>query len=99
MGEWKDESSYSRSDEHPHTPTTWTIESPDLKIVVTRHIHFPGTWVLQCAAASFHHWDLKTNDVDTARAKALRLVRDRLVKISYYVDRLCEQHGVDREDR
>lgn len=85
---WEDTTSYSRSRER--VPATFQLTLPDLRVIVTRHIHFPGTWLLICEQASFDKFDLRTNDVDRAKATALRLVRDRLVKIADYARHACE---------
>lgn len=86
---WMDETSYSRG-ETSRVPRTWALRLPDLRVVVTRHIHTPGTWLLVCESAGFDLYDLATDDADAAKTRALRLVRDRLTKVADYARHACE---------
>lgn len=70
---WKDISTYSRSDTD-RTPRTWQCHAGGLNIAVTRHIHYPGDWLLQCVPW-FDNYVLKSKDIDAAKAEALALVR------------------------
>ena len=44
---FKDVTSFSQG-ATDRTPRTFVAEAGDLRIVVTRHIDYPGQWVLQC---------------------------------------------------
>ncbi len=67
--------SYQRGGER--VPRSWQYDAGGLKIVVTRHIHYPGTWVLQCEPW-FALRVLESDDIKDAQAEALMLVREKV---------------------
>jgi len=70
---WKDETAYE-----PRIPRTWVADTA-VRIVVTRHRHYPDdTWVLRCELPGLDTYDLKTNNLEEAKAKALALVENKL---------------------
>lgn len=80
---WKDVTRWSRSDtpEDRKTPRTWELDVCDdvgsriLTVVVTRHIHFPGTWMMASRGyLQIDTKDLHTDDAEGAKAIALKLV-------------------------
>ena len=89
MADWKDTTGYSRGDTE-RTPRTWEIAAPDLRIIVSRWIHAPGSWFLTCAAVGLDRHDMLTDDAETAKAEALRLVATRTAKIAAYASRLAK---------
>jgi hypothetical protein len=75
--EWKDDTSYSRSDAE-RVPRSWVIEAGGFKLSVHRHIyHAPDAWLLTC-----HPWfechALPSKAAPMAKQQALELVRKRL---------------------
>jgi len=62
--EWKDISSYSQSDKD-RKPTTFERHVGKLRLVVTRHIHYPNKWVIR-SDGIFEHL---INDCNTDQAK------------------------------
>lgn len=79
--EWKDTTSYSRSD-NAQRPTTWTARAGEIRISVVRgHINHPGAWVL-IAEPFYHERELHVvddlDDIAGAQALAVQLVRARL---------------------
>lgn len=73
---WEDVTSYSRGDTD-RTPRSWKYDAGGLKIVVTRHIDYPGTWILRCEPW-FSARQLESDDVESAKAEALGLVREKV---------------------
>lgn len=76
---WKDETSYSRTNKE-RTPSTWkiTLEEIGYDIIVTRHIYYKDTWLLSCRKIDIDMCNLKTNDIEEAKQKALQIVEERL---------------------
>ena len=86
---WEDETSYSRG-ETVRTPRTWVNRWPDIAVTVHRLHGVDGAWFLTCYPASFEQFDLRTDDLDEAKREGVRLVRDRLVKMLAFVDRMAD---------
>lgn len=62
------------------TPRTWKFRSPELTLVVTRHIYYPAdAWVLRCEPW-FSQVPLRAKDIEDAQKEALSLVRTYLRK-------------------
>lgn len=77
MTEWKDETSYSRSDTE-RVPRAWVTAGGGLKISVHRHIHHaPDAWLLTCAPW-FQCHELRSKAAPIAKQQALDMVRERL---------------------
>lgn len=75
--EWKDISSYSRSDTD-RTPKTWALQAEGLKIVVTRHVNYaPDAWLL-CCQPFCEYGEIGTGTADEAKAAAVEYVRKNL---------------------
>lgn len=73
---WNDVSSYSRS-EAKREPKSVEASAGGLKMVVTRHIHYPGKWVVSCAPF-FDTRELSSVELDAAKVEATNLVRAKL---------------------
>ncbi len=86
---WKDCTSYSQGDDKK-IARTWELilEELNYRVVVTRHIYYKNTWVLTCKKADIECFDLKTDDVNEAKNKALEIIKDYLNKL---VDRAMRQ--------
>jgi hypothetical protein len=78
MAEWKDTSSYSRSDTD-RTPRTWRMTLKRLSFVVTRHRDYaPDEWVFRCHELGLEA-KLKSKGQEEAKQEALRIMR-RVIK-------------------
>jgi hypothetical protein len=77
--QWKDVTSYSRDDKE-RIPSSFETRAGDLRITVTRHIHYPpDVWLLSVAEYSrLNLIELRSRDLADAQAEALTLVRTRL---------------------
>jgi len=84
MSKWKDRTSYSRNEDlvSERVPRTWEIESPYLRIIVSRWIHGPGSWFLTCEAVECDRLDLNTDSAALAKTLALALVSARLTEMA-----------------
>lgn len=78
MLEWKDASSYSRSDKE-RIPTVWELKIEGLRIVIHRIIHCPG-WHISCYDLNIEDEYLYTEDLEEAKAKGLDLVVKNIEK-------------------
>ena len=72
MLEWKDASSYSRSDKE-RIPTVWALKVEGLRIVIHRIIHYPE-WYVSCYDLNIEGKCLYTEDLEEAKAKGIDLV-------------------------
>lgn len=78
MVTWKDVMSYKRDDTSrvPHAVEWRPKLAAEIRLVVTRHIQYKNTWLMLCPAIGVtSHYDLKTDDLEEAKAKALHLFR------------------------
>lgn len=89
---WKDISTYSKKD-RDKLPKTWELKLEELnyRVIVTRHIYYKDTWLLNCRDIGIEHFDLKTDDIDEAKNKALKIIENHLndlVKkiLKWYID-------------
>ena len=78
MTPWTDVTSWARSDdaETRKTPRTWELRIPSAgtRVCVTRHIHYPGTWVGSVdGLMSIGQQDLHTDDPDEAKSRMLSI--------------------------
>lgn len=75
---WKDVTSRSRY-ELKTEPRSWELQTADLRIVLTHHIHSPGKWVLKCEPF-FRHLEFGEigDDVDNLKRKAVDLIKSSL---------------------
>lgn len=78
MNEWKDITSYRRSEPQPRTPRVLRIELDTFEVtIVTGHLHYdPGTWLVQGDITGER--ELAATDVDSAKREALGLAVSRL---------------------
>ncbi len=78
MSDWKDITSYSRSDTDK-TPKSWALKAGPFRLVVHRHIHYgPNQWLATCPGV-FEHQELESEDADRAKLEAELLLRTLLV--------------------
>lgn len=75
-GVWIDATSYSQNNTD-RTPRTWEIRLGGLQLTVTRHIHYPGSWIMKCEPF-FSSKDLENIDVETAKTTALEMTKAEL---------------------
>lgn len=80
MTKWRDITSYSRG-ENPKIPRTYDLELGALRIVVTRHFHYPpDVWTFYCREIGFtESVELKSRDITEAQKEALYRAQSRLV--------------------
>lgn len=75
--EWKDASSWSRGEDRTE-PKTVALQLPvGPRLVVTRHIHFPGKWVAS-AGDLMTQRELAADALDAAKREAITLLREKL---------------------
>lgn len=79
--EWKDETTYSRSDKQ-RVPTVWAIRFKGFRVVVVnKHRLVPGKWVMHCSALSIDTLDLGVESIqpkEIAQDLAIRHIKTRL---------------------
>jgi hypothetical protein len=75
MSEWNDISSFSKGDTD-RTPKSWDIIAGNVRLVVTRHIHYDG-WVTRCEPF-FGIRQLESDAVEEAKKEAKALLRRKL---------------------
>ena len=79
---WKDTTSYSRSDAAREPRTFRAVVGP-IDIIVTRHIHYPGAWVLQCSTIlGMRMIELRSAELAAAQVEAVSIVRARVAEIA-----------------
>jgi hypothetical protein len=89
MSEWKDTTGYMRGGPKPgEEPRTWEIQSGTMRVVVTRHLDYPGDWLMRCDEIGCHGSVLKSRDADAAKREALERVLMRGEAIVSRVKRL-----------
>jgi hypothetical protein len=74
MKRWKDISSYSRSDDKSEVKSVELIAGR-IRLAVTRHIHNPGKWHLNCDALRYTYRELESDELEAAKAEALTIVK------------------------
>jgi hypothetical protein len=75
--DWKDGTSYSRGDKD-RTPRDWRATIDGMVVIVHRHIHYPGLWLVSCADLGVDTVPLDASEVGAAKREALRFLHDRL---------------------
>lgn len=81
MIEWKDRTSYSRDDK-VREPRTWVWDTgQNVHVTVTRHIDYPGRWVVM-AQWQFREvvWQLLNSELlEDAKVEAVEVVRSEFL--------------------
>ena len=70
MSDWEDTTSYSRGERDKAEPREWELAFPNIRIKVHRLHGIPG-WFLSCHALGVERKDLKCEDLEKAKAKAV----------------------------
>lgn len=90
---WEDTTSYSRGERGTIEPRAWTISTGDvllrLDVTVTRHIDYPGEWLLICRQLNVRH-ALKSEELEAAKVEALKSVAWELERHLETVRRMQE---------
>ncbi len=76
---WIDETSYQRGEER--VPKTWFLNLDNIKIYITRHIHYGDTWVLRCDQLGIDILDLETNKLEEAKERGLITINMKLLSL------------------
>jgi hypothetical protein len=90
MANWKDTTSYEQGDKRRIPRSYKAVATPGyLNLVVSRHIHDPGWWILRTNVpgldmARLHEGD----DVEIAKRNALKLVENRLAELVQVLEAL-----------
>jgi len=74
---WNDVTSFSRNDVD-RTPKSWLLTlASGIRLVVTRHIDYPGKWVIRCDP----YIDIqvlnklrRSDDIDKAKEEAIKMI-------------------------
>lgn len=70
---WRDVTSYSQRDEK-RIPERFELRTPSLRIVVGRHIDYPGKWTISCydlGVGSAYPRELVASELEAAKLEAL----------------------------
>ena len=89
MVEWKDTSSWSKSDseETRLVPKSWTINFNEFRLVVHRHIDYDkDEWLVTCYPGLFRQSVLKNKEIDLAKIEAILLLKTLLNKAIGVID-------------
>lgn len=93
MAKWKDISSYSQT-ENPRVPKTFELQIRNLRVIVSRHIHYPPTsWLISSESCLFSEYEFKSDDLFGAKLCAMKLLAeslDAMTKELMYVDQTTE---------
>lgn len=85
MSEWKDTTSYCRSDKK-REPTAYTLKLEGLSITVTcGHIYHKPNWVMHCYNLKIDTQKLKASDLEGAKTEAIYEVKKL---INFYAAKL-----------
>ncbi len=77
---WKDISSYSREEKRTE-PKTFEANVYELRLIITRHIHYePELWLFTCEPF-FDLAKLQSTKIDEAQAEAVHLLRLKMEHI------------------
>lgn len=87
---WKDVSSYSKKDKE-RIPHTWELRIEGLRIVVTRHIYYPLTWLLICRELGIDGINLHNDNVDEAKSAAIELILSELTTKRGQIEKQIEE--------
>jgi predicted YcjX-like family ATPase len=94
---WEDTTSYSQGERGKTEPRTWTISTGDvlrrLDVTVTRHIDYPGEWLLICRQLNVRH-ALKSEELEPAKTEALKSLAWELERHLETVRRMQEATNV-----
>ena len=95
--EWEDTTSYSR--DAKREPRTWTIKYGEesvtpLSVTVTRHINYPGEWLLVCRELNLQ-LALGSEDIEGAKTEALKSIAYTLTRYSDAVKAMREETEVE----
>lgn len=84
---WRDASSYSRGERGVIAPTAWELDCGPVKITVHHYIGCGANWFVSSEVVGLRTHDLKTDDVEAAKASAVALVKQRLKAMCAAVER------------
>ena len=94
--EWKDTSSYSKSDKE-RIPTSWCFYAGEIRISVHRHIYYDeDTWLLSCDPF-FNKYELPHKDIEKAKRTALDLVATKLRIVNSILAEYIKEGMISRE--
>jgi predicted YcjX-like family ATPase len=102
---WKDTTSYSQGSRGQSEPRSWTISTGEtllrLDVTVTRHLDYPGEWLLVCRQLDMRH-ALKSDELEAAKAEALKDIAWELERHLETVKRMqaaTSAHGPAGDER
>lgn len=86
MAEWIDTTSYGRDERGKVAPRAWTLRAGQKRDMDRGAIHveihglhgMPGAWFVSADDLWIGRHDLKTTDVEEAKSRAIKVVRERL---------------------
>jgi len=72
MIQWKDVSSWSRTETDRSEPKSWEAKIGVFRLTVHRHIHYPpDTWLASCQPDVFDKLELRSKKIDEAKGEAV----------------------------
>jgi hypothetical protein len=84
---WKDETSYSRGRER--IPTVFSTGNSHLQItIVFGHIHYPETWIMNCAALGITQKELIASSAHDAADEAIVKCKVMAKKLYHFFNNL-----------
>lgn len=91
--EWKDTSSYGQGDKE-RIPTAWGLNADGIRISVHRHIHYPkDVWLLSCHNLGVSLQELKSKDIEGAKAEAIGFLFGMICRCEEILSRLINEEG------
>lgn len=95
---WRDVTSRQRG-EVDSEPRTWETTVGSIRVSVTRHIDFPGRWILRCVGYGADYVDLGACPIDQAKHKALAILAARLRDDANAADRMRSTATAKADER
>jgi hypothetical protein len=77
---WIDTTSYAKGERGVADPSTFSLDSEGVLLVVTRHIHTPGKWTMLFEGDSRR--ELKFEAIHDAKEEALAIARKRVFNMA-----------------
>lgn len=81
-GRWTDATSYAAGRHGKDEPSVWALRAEGIRLEVHRLWGIPGMWFVTCRDVGLYQEGLDTDDLNTAKARALCDAQARLKKLS-----------------
>ena len=91
MGEWKDETSYSRGERGKVEPQILVKTINGVRVIIHRHIYYKDTWLLSCNELNIDNKNLDTNDFEVAKEKAKEVLINKVDQLVKFKDEVIKE--------